>query len=255
MAPLIDDVAIGTSAPDRHLLRHAAGLLAASVPGVCRPLVAYGAERYDAFLARALTPPPAHRSLLLRGVTAGTELIAVADWRILPDALFLNGVAVRDDHRGRGIGTRILADGEAIATRLRLATMLLDVSLGNASAHRLYRRNGFTDTELSAWCWHEPHPGHDQPATAVTLIVDWASLWAQHDAYGFGDCSVRGLDGGIRTVRVVGDRVRAASAADAVVVSRALAIRDRPLRAYRIISDATAGQPFARFIRMRKQLR
>ncbi len=53
------------------------------------------------------------------------------------------GLSVREEYRGRGIGTSLLA--AALATLLRggAATVSLSVELGNERARRLYERAGF----------------------------------------------------------------------------------------------------------------
>lgn len=61
--------------------------------------------------------------------------------------LLLDGLAVRSDARGHGIGTRLLAEAESLAADHRLATIRLSVVDTNPRAQRLYERAGYVATE------------------------------------------------------------------------------------------------------------
>lgn len=55
------------------------------------------------------------------------------------------GMAVRDDHQGRGVGTALMSAAVDLADLwLNLGRLELDVFVGNEAAHRLYTRFGFT---------------------------------------------------------------------------------------------------------------
>jgi putative acetyltransferase len=54
---------------------------------------------------------------------------------------------VRPDRRGQGIGVRLLAELEAVATGGGLPELRLETGIRNTEALALYRRAGFTDCE------------------------------------------------------------------------------------------------------------
>ncbi len=233
---------------DSAALTAAVALLAESVHVSIRDLVPYHVPRYARFLAAALVPPPAMRTVLLRVITRDGTPIAVADWRVLDDELFLNGLSVLADFRGRGHGTALLADGLALARRLGLSHLGLDVACDNRLAIELYRRAGYRESHVASW--------RDvilQPSCGTTKILDWPSFQAHLGAYGFADLSLRGADRTVVSVRVVGKALRVPSDPPASV--DLAGVRDL-LGATRSVAVATPAQPhgieFARFLRMRR---
>ncbi|MEV4499372.1 GNAT family N-acetyltransferase [Micromonospora arborensis] len=242
--------------PDDPSLLEATDLLASSVPETCLGLVAYHASGYGSFLAAALTPPADACTLILRAVRGPAGLRAVADWRLLPGQLLLNGIAVREDERGRGLGTRLLNDGHDLAVRLGCRALLLDVSLDNPVAHGLYRRHGFTELTHSSW---REVVGVRASTPAPVRLVNWPAFAAHHTAYGFGDLTVRTALGAEIDLRVVGTAIRVPAAPDAAALAAAIG----PLVGIdRCFSAATrtdghpadAGPELARFVRMRCEL-
>jgi len=89
---------------------------------------------------------PFSRTTLVRA-TNGTRatLAYVCRWLVGDEAHILN-LAVHPDHRGRGLGRRLveLVVKEAQAAGARLVT--LEVRRENAPARTLYRKLGFVDT-------------------------------------------------------------------------------------------------------------
>ncbi|MBO4205820.1 GNAT family N-acetyltransferase [Micromonospora echinofusca] len=191
--------------PADPALDAAVELLASSVPTACAGLAAYHAPRFRSFLAAALAPPPAARTVLLRCLRSGDRLDAVADWRRLPGGeLLLNGIAVRPDERGRGHGGRLLRDGAGLAGQVGCDRLLLDVSLDNPGARRLYDRLGFVARQDSVW-W--PVPIRSATGAAPVRVTDWPAFVAHRDAYGFGDLTLH-TPTGPAVVRLVGDVLR-----------------------------------------------
>ncbi|MFY1575469.1 GNAT family N-acetyltransferase [Verrucosispora sp. WMMD703] len=235
-------------------LGEAVDLLGASVPQACAGLVAYHAAGYRSYLAAAVTPPIASRSLILRAIRGPRGLRAIADWRILPGQLFLNGVAVREDERGQGLGTRLLSDGRKLAERLLCRRLALDVSLDNPAAHRLYLSHGFT--ELSRSRWRDVYPSEHSPA--ALRLINWPFYVAHRNLYGFGDLAVRA---GIRdmNLRIVGTATRVPAVADAdalaAAVTRLLPVKDYYLTESAEDRNAADGRPIrAEFLRMSSEL-
>lgn len=87
--------------------------------------------------------PPVVRPLL--------ELEALA-----PGSWYVNAVATDPACRGQGVGTRLMAEAEALARDSGAATLSLIVAEGNAGAVRLYERLGYTRLAHRPV---EPYPG------------------------------------------------------------------------------------------------
>lgn len=71
-----------------------------------------------------------------------------------PGELLLDGIAVADGARGRGVGTALLGGVERFATVKGFGSIRLDVVDTNEGARRLYERSGFVarrTVKLPAW--------------------------------------------------------------------------------------------------------
>ncbi len=234
---------VGLVAPTDADLDAAARLLASSVPVGCNGTVAYHANGFRAFLAAALTPPPGLRTVLLRGVHVDGRLVAVADWRLVPPALHLNGIAVDPATRGVGLGGTLLADGLALARELGCDRALLDVSRDNPGARRLYLHAGFADVSHTTWTEVTPAPGG-----GGVRALDWPAFAAHRAAYGFGDLRVR-VGPHSATLRVVGTVLRAPAGPLGGILAGGLAGLLGTSRAY-AIEEGTGPAGFAAFARM-----
>jgi ribosomal protein S18 acetylase RimI-like enzyme len=232
---------------DPRSTTHAARLLAASVPAEAAGLVPYTLAGYHRYLAVLLGQPPAMRSVLVRALIRDGGPVAVADWRVLADTLFLNGISVVREWRGRGLGSRLLDDGTVLARSLGLPHLALDVAAGNAAAVAFYVRSGFTVTAESPW-YHVP-TREAETAGAVGRLLDWPVFCALRSAYGFADLSLRDQHGAVRVVRAVGDALRLDPQLRESPVSVAdLCELTNCRRAY-VIGGASAS-PFISFVRM-----
>ncbi len=65
---------------------------------------------------------------------------------LAPATWYVNVLAVDPRHRGRGMGSRLLALADRIAADLRLRGLSIIVSDANAGARRLYERCGYRET-------------------------------------------------------------------------------------------------------------
>ena len=69
-----------------------------------------------------------------------------------PDLIYIEGLAVREAHRGQGVGSRLLQEAERQTRLKRGGRLALHVLHRNTAARRLYERVGFK-------------PWHDAPIT------------------------------------------------------------------------------------------
>jgi ribosomal protein S18 acetylase RimI-like enzyme len=225
----------------------AARLLASSVAPEATGLVPYSLAGYHRYLAVLLDRPPATRSVLLRAVLEDGMPVGLADWRVLTGTLFLNGLAVVPERRGRGLGGRLLDDGVALARELGLARLTLDVAAGNAVAAGLYRRGGYIPAAESRW--HDVLVGEADPAGVAARLLDWPVFCALRAAYGFADLSLRDQHGRVTVVRAVGDALRLDPAAlESGLSVAALCELTGCRRAYAV--GGTSAAPFVSFVRM-----
>lgn len=72
-----------------------------------------------------------------------------------PGSLYIAGLALLPEYRGRGIGTRLLAEARQRARMLGVRELSLLVFAGNQGAVRLYQRAGFQEIDRRAVV---PHP-------------------------------------------------------------------------------------------------
>jgi ribosomal protein S18 acetylase RimI-like enzyme len=104
------------------------------------------AERQQHALHRLLDEPSLGVVLVARsaGAPVGTVmLLRTVSTAIGEEACWLEDFVVAPDHRGRGIGTELLAAALAEARRRGFARVTLLTDADNESAQRLYRRHGF----------------------------------------------------------------------------------------------------------------
>lgn len=80
---------------------------------------------------------------------------------------YICGMAVEPEWRGRGIGTRLLAEAEADCRRHGLDKLSLVVFEQNAGAKRLYERAGFREVRREPVV---PHPLIHHGGDAVLMV-------------------------------------------------------------------------------------
>jgi ribosomal protein S18 acetylase RimI-like enzyme/uncharacterized OsmC-like protein len=85
-----------------------------------------------------------------------------------PGSLYISGVAVTPDHRGRGLGRRLMEEGRARAEALGLPRISLICFEANETAMQLYRRLGYVEVDRRPVV---PHPSlHYSDGDAVLLV-------------------------------------------------------------------------------------
>lgn len=80
------------------------------------------------------------------------KIMATGTW-------YISAVAIYPEHRGKGFGTRLLAEGENVARSAGNDRLTLMVGSFNAGAYRLYQRFGFTEWARRPFL---PFPGSDE---------------------------------------------------------------------------------------------
>ncbi len=79
----------------------------------------------------------------LRYVIKGALINELLTASVGKDDYYLSNIAVDPQFRGQGIGTYILENAFKLAEKKRCIRVILDVTLNNAGASRLYKRIGF----------------------------------------------------------------------------------------------------------------
>lgn len=74
----------------------------------------------------------------------GTRVLGFIVARVAADEVHINNVAVREQARGRGLGSRLLAAALGAARTSQASAAVLEVRAGNRAAQALYLRHGFT---------------------------------------------------------------------------------------------------------------
>ena len=83
------------------------------------------------------------------------------------ESYYVAAMAIKESHRGRGIGGRLMALAEAQARETGLGKMSLIVIENNTAAKRLYERNGYSTTAREATV---PHPMIDHDGDALLMV-------------------------------------------------------------------------------------
>ena len=136
---------------------------------IVRPIRDGDTEAIGEALRDLGTPEHTGRGLERQNEGLGVFLIAwlageavgyvTAHWRASPrsprewfdgETAYFEDFIVVESHRGRGIGTAIMAAAEAMAGERGLSRMTIGVGVENEGAQRLYRRLGYVDAGLEA---------------------------------------------------------------------------------------------------------
>jgi ribosomal protein S18 acetylase RimI-like enzyme len=83
------------------------------------------------------------------------------------DSYYICGMALFPEHRGRGIGTRLLAFGEQAARERGFRKLSLIVFEQNTGAKRLYERTGYREVRREPVC---PHPLIHYTGDAILMV-------------------------------------------------------------------------------------
>jgi ribosomal protein S18 acetylase RimI-like enzyme len=85
-----------------------------------------------------------------------------------PGSLYVSGVAVTPEHRGRGLGRKLMEQARARAEALDLPRVSLICFEANETAMQLYRRLGYAEVDRRPVV---PHPSLHYSAGDAVLLV------------------------------------------------------------------------------------
>jgi ribosomal protein S18 acetylase RimI-like enzyme len=88
--------------------------------------------------------------LVLRGVRIETVIPPTQ-----PDSSFISQLGVKEEFRGRGIGTALIQHQIELTRSLGLRKCTLDVAMTNPRAQALYERLGFKVVQENEWKYHD----------------------------------------------------------------------------------------------------
>lgn len=133
------------------ILRQAQAYHVALRPDLYRPCEqAMDAERFDALVGEQciLVAEDEERGTIA-GVLIFTEKAAGGPLCVPRHALYIDSLAVAEEHRGRGWGSALLAEARRLAEVRGFQAVELQVNAANADALALYRRLGFTEKAVT----------------------------------------------------------------------------------------------------------
>ena len=117
-----------------------------------------------------LTFGAARRRLGLLRALRAYVVLALMDRKPQVDEMLMDGIVVRADRRGRGIGTALFELLESHARSLGKTSIRLDVIDTNPGAHRLYLRLGFEETKTERVPFLRPLMGFGAVTTMVKRL-------------------------------------------------------------------------------------
>ena len=113
---------------------------------------------------RSIVNDPAHLILVAR---TGKELVGIFAACIVVDELQIDNLAVSSLHRGRGIGSRLVAAGLTIGRETGCQVAILEVRSANLPARMLYLKSGFEEVGKRPRYYQNP------PDDAITMLCQF----------------------------------------------------------------------------------
>lgn len=107
-----------------------------------------GSKGYAAFLRADIRLGRSNSQFVV--AESGEELVGVAEFRRMPNRIFVNHIYVRPEARRQGIGSRLLAAGLA-GLDDQFSEIALDVDSNNEVARRWYASLGLVEVEEAVW--------------------------------------------------------------------------------------------------------
>ena len=101
--------------------------------------------------------------------TGTTPVAGYCSYRLIAEELQVNNVAVRPEHRGKGLGRTLVEFALAHGRAAGVVTALLEVRRSNLSAQRLYLRLGFA--QIGERRRYYSHPDEDAIVLARNVQI------------------------------------------------------------------------------------
>ena len=76
------------------------------------------------------------------------EIIGSLKYSIIYDRMEIDNIVVNEEHRGKGIGNKLMSYLVSIAIENRLVNITLEVRVSNEIARNLYKKYGFREVAL-----------------------------------------------------------------------------------------------------------
>lgn len=116
---------------------------------------------------QGLTWGDLHKELGVLGTLRAAFVLAFHNRTPQPGELLMDGIAVRADMRGKGVGGQLLEHLISYAREQGYEHIRLDVIETNAGARRLYERKGFVATKTERFGFLRPILGFSAETTMV----------------------------------------------------------------------------------------
>ena len=78
----------------------------------------------------------------------GEESIGYLEYSLMYDRMEVDNIMVLEEHRGKGIGTKLLAHLVSLAIEYRVDNITLEVRVSNEIARNLYKKFGFHEVAI-----------------------------------------------------------------------------------------------------------
>jgi len=76
------------------------------------------------------------------------ESIAYLEYSLIYDRMEIDNITVMEEHRGKGIGTKLMAHLVSLAIEYRVDNITLEVRVSNEVARSLYKKFGFHEVAI-----------------------------------------------------------------------------------------------------------
>ena len=159
-------------------------------PAQLLELFIYGCSGIAKFIAEQISVQEHGGDTHYSVATAGSEVVACAEVRRLPQRLFLNYIAVRPPFRTMGLGSHLLHNALSNHGLSDRGEIALDVFDFNADVHQWYERLGFRRHETTVWL----QATLDENQPAPVRLAGYAQAQACHREYGFSKFTVYTAD-------------------------------------------------------------
>jgi [ribosomal protein S18]-alanine N-acetyltransferase len=120
-----------------------------------------------------------HAQVLTTSLAPARRLVAYFVAMAGVDELHLLNITVAPEWQNQGHGSRLLDGVQALARQQRLASLWLEVRIGNARARAFYRRHGFAEVGLRRAYY--PAADGREDAVVMSMTVPRVGQTGEHD--------------------------------------------------------------------------